>query len=152
MNLETFKKILSLTPNQTFMHVGHPNGSGVLYTIKEILDNVLVVDAAQLADEVDIMEIVKQNKGKSLTVVVTDANRMVPSIHNAFMREFFLNFQTNFNFEKYRLIILTNYEYKSGSDQVYENREMPFMDMCICDKFTHYYIEKEKPIFTHFGE
>lgn len=142
MNLETFKKILSFTPNQSFMHVGHPFGSGVLYTIKEILNNVLVVDAAQLADEVDIMEIVKQNKGKSLTVVVVDANRMLPSIHNAFMREFFLNFQTNFNFEKYRLIILTNYEYKSGDDQAYKVREMPFMDMCIYDKFTHYYIEK----------
>ena len=152
MNLETFKKILSLTPNQGFMHVGHPYGSGVLNVIKETLGNVLVVDAAQLADEVDIMEIVKQNKGKSLTVVVTDANRMVPSIHNAFMREFFFNFPNNFNFENSRLILLTNYEYKSGSDQVYENREMPFMDMCICDKFTHYYIEKEKTIFTHFGE
>ena len=142
MNLETFKKILSFTPNQSFMHVGHPFGSGVLYTIKEILNNVLVVDAAQLADEVDILEIIKQNKGKSLTVVVVDANRMLPSIHNAFMREFFLNFQTNFNFEKSRLIILTNYEYKSGDDQAYKVREMPFMDMCIYDKFTHYYIEK----------
>lgn len=124
------------------MHVGHPFGSGVLYTIKEILNNVLVVDAAQLADEVDILEIIKQNKGKSLTVVVVDANRMLPSIHNAFMREFFLNFQTNFNFEKSRLIILTNYEYKSGDDPAYEVREMPFMDICIYDKFTHYYIEK----------
>lgn len=142
MNLETFKKILSFTPNQSFMHVGHPFGSGVLYTIKEILNNVLVVDAAQLADEVDILEIIKQNKGKSLTVVVVDANRMLPSIHNAFMREFFLNFQTNFNFEKSRLIILTNYEYKSGDDPAYEVREMPFMDICIYDKFTHYYIEK----------
>lgn len=151
MNLETFKKILSLTPNQTFMHVGHPYGSGVLNAIKDTLDNVLVIDAAMIADEVDIMEIVKQNKGKSLTVVVDDANRMIPSIHNAFMREFFFNFQTNFNFEKSRLIILTNYEYKSGDDQVYEVREMPFMDMCIYDKFSHYYIEKEKPIFTHFG-
>lgn len=64
MNLETFKKILSLTPNQTFMHVGHPNGSGVLNIIKETIDNVLVVDVAQLADEVDIMEIIKQNKGE----------------------------------------------------------------------------------------
>ncbi len=152
MNLYTFKKVLSLTPNQSFMHVGHPFGSGVLYTIKEILNNVLVVDAAQLADEVDILEIIKQNKGKSLTVVVVDANRMLPSIHNAFMREFFLNFQTNFNFEKSRLIILTNYEYKSGDDPAYKVREMPFMDMCIYDKFTHYYIEKEKPIFSHFGE
>ena len=142
MNLETFKKILSLTPNQTFMHVGHPNGSGVLNIIKETIDNVLVVDVAQLADEVDIMEIIKQNKGESLTVVVTDANRMVPSIHNAFMREFFFNSPTNFNFEKYRLIILTNYEYKSGDDPAYKVREMPFMDMCIYDKFTHYYIEK----------
>lgn len=142
MNLETFKKILSFTPNQSFMHVGHPFGSGVLYTIKEILNNVLVVDAAQLADEVDILEIIKQNNGKSLTVVVVDANRMLPSIHNAFMREFFLNFQTNFNFEKSRLIILTNYEYKSGDDPAYEVREMPFMDICIYDKFTHYYIEK----------
>ena len=141
MNLETFKKILSLTPNQTFMHVGHPNGSGVLNIIKETIDNVLVVDVAQLADEVDIMEIIKQNKGESLTVVVTDANRMVPSIHNAFMREFFFNSPTNFNFEKYRLIILTNYEYKSGDDPAYKVREMPFMDMCIYDKFTHYYIE-----------
>lgn len=103
---------------------------------------MLVVDAAQLADEVDILEIIKQNKGKSLTVVVVDANRMLPSIHNAFMREFFLNFQTNFNFEKSRLIILTNYEYKSGDDPAYEVREMPFMDICIYDKFTHYYIEK----------
>lgn len=142
MNLETFKKILSLTPNQTFMHVGHPNGSGVLNIIKETIDNVLVVDVAQLADEVDIMEIIKQNKGESLTVVVTDANRMVPSIHNAFMREFFFNSPTNFNFEKYRLIILTNYEYKSGDDPAYKVREMPFMDICIYDKFTHYYIEK----------
>ena len=99
MNLEQFKKILSLTPSQCFMHVGHPYGSGVLNAIKEILDNVLVVDAAHLADEFDIMEIVKQNKGKSLTVVVTDTNRMLPSIHNAFMREFFFNFPTNFNFE-----------------------------------------------------
>ena len=74
--------------------------------------------------------------------MVVDANRMVPSIHNAFMREFFLNFPTNFNFEKYRLIILTNYEYKSGDDPAYKVREMPFMDMCIYDKFTHYYIEK----------
>ena len=142
MNLETFKKILSLTPNQTFMHVGHPNGTGVLNIIKETIDNVLVVDVAQLADEVDIMEIVKQNKCKSLTVVVTDANRMVPSIHNAFMLEFFFNSPTNFNFEKYRLIILTNYEYKSGDDPAYKVREMPFMDICIYDKFTHYYIEK----------
>ena len=152
MNLETFKKILSLTPNQCFMHVGHPFGSGVLYSIKEILNNVLVVDAAQLADEVDIMEIIKQNKGKSLTVVVVDANRMVPSIHNAFMREFFFNFPTNFDFQNSRLILLTNYEYKSGDDPAYADREMPFMDISIYDKFTHYYIEKEKPIFTHFGE
>ena len=152
MNLETFKKILSFTPNQTFMHVGHPNGSDVLYTIKETFDNVLVVDAAQLSNEVDIFEIIKQYKGKSLTVVVVDANRMLPSIHNAFMSEFFFNSQTNFNFEKYRLIILTNYEYKSGDDQDYKAREMPFMDISISDKFTHYYIEKEKPIFTHFEE
>lgn len=152
MNLETFKKVLSLTPNQTFMHVGHPFGSGVLYAIKEILDNVLVVDAAQLSDEIDIMEIIKQNKGKNLTVVVLDVNRMIPSIHNAFMREFFFNFPTNFNFEKSRLILMTNYEYKSGGDPAYEVRELPFMDISIYDKFTHYYIEKEKPIFTHFGE
>lgn len=152
MNLETFKKVLSLTPNQTFMHVGHTFGSGVLYSIKEILDNVLVVDAAQLSDEIDIMEIIKQNKGKNLTVVVLDVNRMIPSIHNAFMREFFFNFPTNFNFEKSRLILMTNYEYKSGDDPAYEVRELPFMDICIYDKFTHYYIEKEKPIFTHFGE
>lgn len=142
MNLETFKKVISFAPNQSFMHVGHPYGSGVLNAIKEILNNVLAVDAAQLADEVDIMEIIKQNKGKSLTVVVVDANRMVPSIHNAFMSDFFLNFPTNFNFEKSRLIILTNYEYKSGDDPAYEVREMPFMDICIYDKFTHYYIEK----------
>ena len=142
MKLETFKKVISFAPNQSFMHVGHPYGSGVLNAIKETIDNVLVVDVAQLADEVDIMEIIKQNKGKSLTVVVTDANRMVPSIHNAFMREFFFNSPTNFNFEKYRLIILTNYEYKSGDDPAYEVREMPFMDICIYDKFTHYYIEK----------
>lgn len=152
MNLEQFKKVLSLTPNQCFMHVGHPFGSGVLYAIKEILDNVLVVDAAQLSTEVDIMEIVKQNKGKSLTVVVVDANRMVPSIHNAFMREFFFNFPTNFDFQNSRLILLTNYEYKCGGDPAYEVREMPFMDISVYDKFTHYYIEKEKPIFTHFGE
>ena len=152
MNLETFKKVLSLTPNQTFMHVGHPNGSGVLYTIKETFDNVLLVDAAQLSNEVDILEIIKPNKGKSLTVVVVDANRMLPSIHNSFMREFFFNFPTNFDFQNSRLILLTNYEYKTGDDPAYEVREMPFMDMCICDKFTHYYIEKEKPIFTHFGE
>ena len=150
MNLETFKKILSLTPNQSFMHVGHPYGSGVLNAIKDTLDNVLVIDAAMIADEVDIMEIVKQNKGKSLTVVVDDANRMLPSIHNDFMREFFFNFLTNF--ENSRLILLTNYEYKCGTDPAYEVREMPFMDMCIYDKFSHYYIEKEKPIFTHFGE
>ena len=142
MKLETFKKVISFAPNQSFMHVGHPYGSGVLNAIKETIDNVLVVDVAQLADEVDIMEIIKQNKGESLTVVVTDANRMVPSIHNAFMREFFFNSPTNFNFEKYRLIILTNYEYKSGDDPAYEVREMPFMDICIYDKFTHYYIEK----------
>jgi len=150
MNLETFKKILSLTPNQSFMHVGHPYGSGVLNAIKDTLDNVLVIDTAMIADEVDIMEIVKQNKGKSLTVVVDDANRMLPSIHNDFMREFFFNFLTNF--ENSRLILLTNYEYKCGTDPAYEVREMPFMDMCIYDKFSHYYIEKEKPIFTHFGE
>ena len=152
MNLEQFKKILSLTPSQCFMHVGHPYGSGVLNAIKEILDNVLVVDAAHLADEFDIMEIVKQNKGKSLTVVVTDTNRMLPSIHNAFMREFFFNFPTNFNFENSRLILLTNYEYKCGGDPAYADRELPFMDICVYDKFTHYYLEKEKPIFTHFGE
>ena len=152
MNLETFKKVLSLTPNQTFMHVGHTNGSGVLYTVKETFNNVLVVDAAQLADEVDIFEIIKPNKGKSLTVVVVDANRMVPSIHNAFMREFFFNFPTNFDFKNSRLILLTNYEYKYGDDPAYEVREMPFMDIAISDKFTHYYIEKEKPIFTNFGE
>ena len=35
-------------------------------------------------------------------------NRMLPSIHNAFMREFFFNFQTNFNFEKSRLNLLNN--------------------------------------------
>ena len=74
--------------------------------------------------------------------MVTDANRMVPSIHNAFMREFFFNSPTNFNFEKYRLIILTNYEYKSGDDPAYKVREMPFMYIAITDKFTHYYIEK----------
>ena len=152
MNLETFKKVLSLTPNQTFMHVCHPFGSGVLNAIKDTLDNVLVIDAAMIADEIDIMEIVKQNKGKSLTVVVVDANRMLPSIHNAFMREFFFNFPTNFDFQNSRLILLTNYEYKCGTDPVYEVREMPFMDMCIYDKFSHYYIEKEKPIFTHFGK
>lgn len=152
MNLETFKKILSLTPNQTFMHVGHPFGSGVLYTIKETFNNVLVVDAAQLSNEVDIFEIIKPNKGKSLTVVAADSNRMLPSIHNAFMREFFFNFPTNFNFENSRLIILTNYEYKYGDDPAYEVRDMPFMDIAISDKFVHYYIEKEKPIFTHFGE
>ena len=152
MNLETFKKVLSLTPNQTFMHVGHPFGSGVLYTIKETLDNVLVVDAAQLADEYDLMEIVKQNKGKSLTVVVTDVNRMLPSIHNAFMREFFFNFPTNFDFANSRLILLTNYEYKLGIDPAYDDRELPFMDVCVYDKFVHYTIEKEKSIFTHFGE
>lgn len=152
MNLETFKKVLPLTPNQTFMHVGHPFGSGVLYTIKELLDNVLVVDAAQLSSEYDIMEIIKQNKGKSLTVVVADANRMLTSIQHAFMREFFFNFPTNFDFQNSRLILLTNYEYKTGDDPAYEVREMPFMDICIYDKFVHYYIEKEKPIFTHFGE
>lgn len=152
MNLETFKKILSLTPNQTFMHVGHPFGSGVLYTIKETLNNVVVVDAAMLSDEYDVMEIIKPNKGKSLTVVVLDVNRMMPSIHNAFMREFFFNFPTNFDFQNSRLILLTNYEYKTGDDPAYEVREMPFMDISIYDKFTHYYIEKEKPIFTHFGE
>lgn len=150
MNIETFKKVLSHTPNQCFMHVGHPFGSGVLYAIKEITNNVLEIDAAQLADEYDLMEIVKQNKGKNLTVVVTDVHRMLPSLYKAFMREFFFNFPTNF--ENSRLILLTNYEYKTGDDPAYEVREMPFMDMCICDKFTHYYIEKEKPIFTHFGE
>lgn len=150
MNLETFKKILSLTPNQSFMHVGHPYGSGVLNAIKDSLDNVLVIDAAMIADEYDLMEIVKQNKGKSLTVVVDDANRMIPSIYKAFRREFFFNFLTNF--ENSRLILLTNYEYKCGVDPAYENRELPFMDMCIHDKFSHYHIEKEKPIFTHFDK
>jgi hypothetical protein len=132
--------------------VGHPFGSGVLYTIKETLNNVVVVDAAMLSDEYDVMEIVKQKKGKNLTVVVLDVNRMMPSIHNAFMREFFFNFPTNFDFQNSRLILLTNYEYKTGDDPAYEVREMPFMDISIYDKFTHYYIEKEKPIFTHFGE
>ena len=150
MNLETFKKILTLTPNQGFMHVGHPFGSGVLYAIKETTKNVVVIDAAQVADEFDIMEIVKQNKGKNLTVVVADVNRMLPSIHHAFMREFFFNFPTNF--ENSRLILLTNYEYKCGDDPAYADRDYPFMDISIYDKFTHYYIEKEKPIFTHFGE
>lgn len=151
MNLETFKKVLSLTPNQSFMHVGHPFGSGVLNAIKETLDNVLVVDAAMISNEVDIMEIIKQNKGKSLTVVVSDGNRILPSIHNVFMREFFFNFPTNFDFQNSRLIILTNYEYKSGNDPVYDVRELPFLDISIYDKFSHYYIEKEKPIFTQFG-
>ena len=152
MNLETFKKILSLTPNQTFMHVGHPFGSGVLYTIQETLDNVLVVDAALLADEYDLMEIIKQNKGKSLNVVVIDVNRMLPSLHEPFMREFFFNFQTNFDFANSRLILLTNYEYKNGIEPAFNDRELPFMDVCVYDKFVHYYIEKEKSIFTHFGE
>ena len=151
MNLEQFKKVLSLTPNQCFMHVGHPYGSGVLNTIKETLDNVLVVDGAMLSDEGDVMEIVKQNKGKNLTVVVTDVNRMIPSVHNSFMREFLFNFPTNFDFANSRLILLTNYEYKTG-DPVRDDRELPFMDICVYDKFCHYYIEKEKPIFTHFGE
>lgn len=149
MNLEQFKKVLSLTPNQCFMHVGHPFGSGVLYSIKETVNNVVVVDAAMLSDEYDVMEIVKQKKGKNLTVVVLDVNRMLPSVHNSFMREFFFNFPTNF--ENSRLILLTNYEYKIG-DPVCDDRELPFMDICIYDKFVHYYIEKEKPIFTHFGE
>lgn len=151
MNLETFKKVLSLTPNQCFMHVGHPYGSGVLNIIKETLDNVLVVDAAMLSDEDDVMEIVKQNKGKSLTVVVTDVNRMFPLVHNSFMREFFFNFPTNFDFANSRLILLTNYEYKTG-DPVRDDRDLPFMDVCVYDKFVHYTIEKEKSIFTHFGE
>ena len=150
MNLEQFKKVLSLTPNQCFMHVRHPFGSGVLYAIKETVKNVLVIDAAQVADEFDLMVIVKQNKGKNLTVVVTDVNRMLPSIHNAFMREFFFNFPTNF--ANSRLILMTNYEYKSGDDPAAWERDLPFMDICVYDKFCHYNIEKEKPIFTHFGE
>lgn len=150
MNLETFKKVLSLTPNQSFMHVAHPFGSGVLYTIKETLNNVVVVDAAMLSDEGDVMEIVKQKKGKNLTVVVLDVNRMMPLVHKSFMREFFFNFPTNF--ENSRLILLTNYEYKHGDDPAMEVRDLPFMDLCVYDKFCHYYIEKEKPIFTHFGE
>lgn len=140
MNLETFKKVLSFTPNQMLMHVGHPNGSGVLNAIKETTNNVLEIDAAQLADEYDLMEIVKQNKGKNLTVVVADVNRMLPSIRDAFMREFFFNFPTNFGNSS--LILLTNYEYKCGVDPVYENREFPFEDICVCSKFSHYHIEK----------
>ena len=150
MNLEQFKKVLSLTPNQCFMHVGHPFGSGVLNAIKETVDNVMVVHAEMIADEYDMMEMVNQIKGKTLTIVATDVNRMLPSLHVPFMREFFFNFPTNF--ENSRLILLTNYEYKSGGDPAYNDREMPFMDISIYDKFTHYYIEKEKPIFTHFGE
>ena len=74
MNLETFKKVISFAPNQSFMHVGHPYGSGVLNAIKEILNNVLVVDAAHLADEVDIMEIVKQNKGELIPPFMVESS------------------------------------------------------------------------------
>lgn len=150
MNLEQFKKVLSLTPNQCFMHVGHPCGSGVLNAIKETVDNVMVVHAEMIADEYDMMEMVNQIKGKTLTIVATDVNRMLPSLHVPFMREFFFNFPKNFG--NSRLILLTNYEYKYGDDPAYESRDLPFMDICVYDKFTHYYIEKEKPIFTHFGE
>lgn len=150
MNLEQLKKILPLTPSQSFIHIRHPFGAGVVNAIKETIDNVMVVDAAMLADEFDLMVIVKQNKGKSLTVVVTDVNRMMPSVHNSFMREFFFNFPDNFG--NSRLILLTNYEYKLGIDPAYDDRELPFMDVCVYDKFVHYTIEKEKSIFTHFGE
>ena len=149
MNLEQFKKVLSLTPNQCFMHVGHPFGSGVLYAIKETVDNVMVVHAEQIADEYDMMDMVNQLKGKTLTIVVTDVNRMMPSLYKPFMREFFFNFPANFG--NSRLILLTNYEYKTG-DPVRDDRELPFMDICVYDKFCHYYIDKEKSIFTHFGE
>ena len=142
MNIETFKKILTNTPNQCFMHVGHPFGSGVLYAIQETVDNVMVVHAEQIADEYDMMDMVNQLKGKTLTIVVTDVNRMMPRLHEPFMREFFFNFPTNF--ENSRLILLTNYEYKSGDDPAYESRELPFMDVCVYDKFCHYYIEKEE--------
>ena len=138
MNLETFKKVLSLTPNHCFIHVAHPFGSGVLNAIKENTKNLLIVNSAFLVDEFDLMVIVNQNKGKNLTVVVTDVNRMLPSIQEAFMREFFFNFPTNF--ENSRLILLTNYEY--NKDSVYVNHEFPFADICVCSKFSHYRIEK----------
>ncbi len=150
MNLEQFKKILSLTPNQGFMHVGHPYGSSVLNVIKETVNNVMVVCGEMIADEYDMMDMVNQIKGKTLTIVVTDVNRMMPSLYEPFMREFFFNFQENFG--NSRLILLTNYEYKCCDDPAYNDRDLPFMDVCVYDKFVHYYIEKEKSIFTHFGE
>lgn len=149
MNLETLKKILPLTTSQSFIHIRHPFGSGVLYTIKETVNNVMVVHAEQIADEYDMMDMVNQIKGKTLTIVVTDVNRMLPRLHVPFMREFFFNFQENFG--NSRLILLTNYEYKNGIEPAFDDRELPF-DVCVSDKFAHYTIEKEKPIFTHFGE
>ena len=150
MNLEQLKKILPLTPSPSFIHIRHPFGSGVLYTIKETVDNVMVVHAEQIADEYDMMEMVNQIKGKTLTIVVTDVNRMMTRLQEPFMREFFFNFPDNFG--NSRLILLTNYEYKLGIDPAYDDRELPFMDVCVYDKFVHYTIEKEKSIFTHFGE
>ena len=110
----------------------------------------MVVHAEMMADEYDMMDMVNQIKGKTLTIVVTDVNRMLPSLNEPFMREFFFNSPDNFG--NSRLILLTNYEYKLGIDPAYDDRELPFMDVCVYDKFVHYTIEKEKPIFTNFGE
>ena len=150
MNLEQLKKILPLTPSQSFIHIRHPFGAGVVNAIKETVDNVMVVHAEMIADEYDMMEMVNQIKGKTLTIVVTDVNRMMPSLNEPFMREFFFKFPENFG--NSRLILLTNYEYKLGIDPALDDRELPFMDVCVFDKFVHYTIEKEKSIFTHFGE
>lgn len=150
MNIETLKKILPLTPSQSFIHISHPFGAGVVNAIQETVDNVMVVHAEMMADEYDMMVMVNQIKGKTLTIVVTDVNRMLPRLNVLFMREFFFNFQENFG--NSRLILLTNYEYKCGIDPAYADRELPFMDVCVFDKFSHYTIEKEKSIFTHFGE
>ena len=150
MNIETLKKILPLTPSTSFIHIRHPFGAGVVNAIQETVDNVMVVHAEMIADEYDMMDMVNQIKSKTLTIVVTDVNRMMPRLHEPFMREFFFNFPENFG--NSRLILLTNYEYKNGVEPAFDVRELPFMDVCVFDKFTHYTIDKEKPIFTHFGE
>ena len=150
MNLEQLKKILPLTPSQSFIHIRHSFSAGVVNAIKETVDNVMVVHAEMIADEYDMMDMVNQIKGKTLTIVVTDVNRMMPRLHEPFMREFFFNFSENFG--NSRLILLTNYEYKNGIEPAFDDRELPFMDVCVFDKFTHYTLDKEKPIFTHFGE
>ena len=150
MNLEQLKKILPLNPSTSFIHIRHPFGAGVVNAIQETVDNIMVVHAEMIADEYDMMDMVNQIKGKTLTIVVTDVNRMMPRLHEPFMREFFFNFSENFG--NSRLILLTNYEYKNGIEPAFDDRELPFMDVCVFDKFTHYTVDKEKPIFTHFGE